>query len=285
MTQKTIATDNLINDNSVKTDRNFDEVADHFAKKVYGGLKGDIRLAVLRRDLHNTLAEKSKELGRPLKVLDIGAGLAQISIELAKLGHTVTINDISENMLAKAKATLTDEEQQTLDIQWLVCPYQQLEEKLESKLQVEKSADKYDVILCHALLEWLAQPQEVIDFSSRWLSGGGLLSLCFYNPASFVYRNLIMGNFNLLNNPNYKADNKKSLTPNNPVEKEVVFSWLAEANYQIISISGMRVFYDYSPLKRGGHNHPEEVLKMEVRYSNQEPFRWMGRYLHVLAIN
>ena len=34
-----------------RADRSFDTIADHFEKKVYGGLKGEIRLAVLRRDI------------------------------------------------------------------------------------------------------------------------------------------------------------------------------------------------------------------------------------------
>jgi len=36
---------------SIKTDRNFDDLAQKFARKVYGELKGDIRLAVIWRDL------------------------------------------------------------------------------------------------------------------------------------------------------------------------------------------------------------------------------------------
>ncbi len=257
--------------NLPKQDRNFNEIADHFAKKVYGGLKGDIRLAVLRHDLLQRITEKSQRLGRPLKILDIGAGLAQISLELAELGHEVTINDISENMLEKSKNSLQNKK---LLVKFIICPYQELSQHL---------TDKYDVILCHALLEWLAEPKDLIMFSKNWLATDGLFSLCFYNPASFIYRNLIMGNFNLLNNANYQADNKKSLTPNNPVCKEEVFLWLEENSFTIENVSGLRVFHDYSPLKRGGHNHPEEVLKMEVRYANQEPFKWLGRYLHVIA--
>ena len=83
-------------------DRNFDPITEHFVKKVYGGLKGDIRLAVLKRDLSAVVSEFSQQLNRPLKILDVGAGLAQLSIELATQGHSVTINDISDNMLTEA---------------------------------------------------------------------------------------------------------------------------------------------------------------------------------------
>ena len=259
-----------------RADRSFDTIADHFEKKVYGGLKGEIRLAVLRRDIVEYSAQMSEALGRPLRILDVGAGLAQIAIELATQGHSVVINDISANMLEKAKAN-AEQIDQALDITWYVCPYQALAEKLT------KEVDKFDLILSHALLEWLAEPAAVMDFFDQYLTDDGALSLCFYNPASFDYRNLIMGNFNLLDNTDYKADNKKSLAPNHPVAKEEVESWLKAHDYQTVRSSGLRVFHDYAPLKRGGHNDPDAVIRMELRYSQLEPYKWLGRYLHILA--
>ena len=265
-----------ITQSDTRTDRSFDAIADHFEKKVYGGLKGDIRLAVLRRDIFDYTKKLSKTLGRPLRILDVGAGLAQIAIELATQGHTLVINDISANMLEKAQANAESVEKD-LDIRWYICPYQALEEKLAS------NTEKFDLIMCHALLEWLAEPAAVMNFFDRHLSANGALSLCFYNPASFDYRNLIMGNFNLLDNSEYKADNEKSLTPNHPVAKEEVESWLRAHEYQTILASGLRVFHDYAPLKRGGHNDPDAVIRMELRYSQLEPYKWLGRYLHILA--
>jgi S-adenosylmethionine-dependent methyltransferase len=212
-----------------------------------------------------------------LRILDVGAGLAQIATELAIQGHTVVINDISANMIDKAKAN-AEQTGKNLDITWYVCPYQALEAKLATN-----SADKFDVILCHALLEWLADPRAVMDFFDKQLATDGILSLCFYNPASFDYRNLIMGNFNLLDKADYQADNNKSLTPNYPVAKQEVESWLQQHEYQIVLESGLRVFHDYAPLKRGGHNDPEAVIRMELRYSQQEPYKWLGRYLHIMA--
>ena len=259
-----------------RADRSFDTIADHFEKKVYGGLKGEIRLAVLRRDIVEYSAQMSEALGRPLRILDVGAGLAQIAIELATQGHSVVINDISANMLEKAKAN-AEQIDQALDITWYVCPSQALAEKLT------KEVDKFDLILSHALLEWLAEPAAVMDFFDQYLTDDGALSLCCYNPASFDYRNLIMGNFNLLDNTDYKADNKKSLTPNHPVAKEEVESWLKAHDYQTVRSSGLRVFHDYAPLKRGGHNDPDAVIRMELRYSQLEPYKWLGRYLHILA--
>ena len=163
------------------------------------------------------------------------------------------------------------------NITWHTCPYQQLDDKLTGK---------YDLILCHAVLEWLAEPKLIMDFFDRWLADSGaekgVLSLCFYNPASFVYRNLVMGNFNLLHNKDFKADNG-SLTPNHPVAKDEVIAWIGDHHYQILHTSGLRVFHDYSPLKRGGHTNPQAVIDMEVAYSGQDPYKWLGRYLHFLV--
>lgn len=255
-------------------DRNFDDISTHFEKKIYGGLKGQIRLAVLRHDIFGWVKSWQQTHNRPLRVLDVGAGLAQISIELAKDGHDVTINDISANMLEIAKQNAGEAAQ---NITWHTCPYQQLDDKLTGK---------YDLILCHALLEWLVEPKLIMDFFDRWLvddvAEKGVLSLCFYNPASFVYRNLVMGNFNLLNNKDFKADNG-SLTPNHPVAKDEVIAWINDHHYQILHTSGLRVFHDYSPLKRGGHTNPQAVIDMEVAYSGQDPYKWLGRYLHFLV--
>ena len=255
-------------------DRNFDDISAHFEKKIYGGLKGEIRLAVLRHDIFGWVKSWQQTHTRPLRVLDVGAGLAQISIELAKDGHDVTINDISANMLEIAKQNAGEAAQ---TITWHTCPYQQLDDKLTGK---------YDLILCHALLEWLVEPKLIMDFFDRWLvddvAEKGVLSLCFYNPASFVYRNLVMGNFNLLHNKDFKADNG-SLTPNHPVAKDEVIAWIGDHHYQILHTSGLRVFHDYSPLKRGGHTNPQAVIDMEVAYSGQDPYKWLGRYLHFLV--
>lgn len=122
-------------------DRNFNDIADHFAKKVYGGLKGQIRLTVLERDLSEHLPD------RPLRVLDVGAGLAQISLNLATR-HDVTISDISDEMLQKAQATACE---LNVSPRFIVAPYQELTHLLKGQ--------KFDLILCHAVLEWLGECQ------------------------------------------------------------------------------------------------------------------------------
>ena len=258
--------------NTFENDRNFDTIADHFAKKVYGGLKGKIRLAVLTQDINSIIQDLAKERQNPLNILDVGAGLAQISLSLAKKHH-VTINDISTNMLAKAQQNAQELVINPSHLSFIHAPYQHLSAQL--------SGQKFDLILCHAVLEWLDNPEQIMDFFDEFLSQTGVLSLCFYNPASLIYRNLIMGNFYQLDTP--KAADNKSLTPNHPVSYEQVQTWLKQHHYTTLSWSGIRVFWDYTPIKRGGLNNEDEVIKMELRHAHTAPFWQMGRYLHVCA--
>lgn len=251
-----------------RIDRNFDDIADHFAQKIYGGLKGQIRLAVLQADLEPVIENLTQKLGRPVRILDIGAGLAQMSLHFARLGHHATITDISDNMLTYAKQSADK-----LDVEFITCPYQEL-------LHHSLPYGQYDVIFCHALLEWLGDPHAIMPIIEHFLGENGVLSLCFYNPASPIYRNLMMGNFNHLDNP--KPADDGSLTPNYPVDIDTVKSWLG--GYRIISQSGVRVFYDYTTHKRGGLANPEAIIAMELKYRQTMPFSLMGRYIHLLAV-
>jgi len=254
-------------------DRNFDELAERFSQRVYGGLKGEIRLAVLWADLEPVLADLMKDRTAPLRILDVGGGLGQLALRLAQQGHWVTVNDLSSVMLAGARerAQKAGLEQA---ITWNCGPYQDLAGTVH---------ETFDLVLCHALLEWLQAPHLLIPALVPLLGPAGVLSLCFYNPASIVYRNLIRGNFNWLENAHTYTADDGSLTPNHPCSIEQVRSWLAQSGFHIKSASGLRVFSDYVVEKRGGHQLPDQVLAMELQFSRQEPYKWLGRYLHIVA--
>ena len=54
-------------------DRNFDDIAEKFARNIYGTTKGKIRQAVVWQDLTRLLAQLPQ---RPLRILDAGGGKA-----------------------------------------------------------------------------------------------------------------------------------------------------------------------------------------------------------------
>lgn len=271
-------------------DRNFDDLADRFEKRVHHSAKGNLRRSIIWRDIEKqftqgTLAGHCKEQ-KKLDIIDIGAGLGYFAIKLADLGHCVTYNDLSVAMMQKAQEFAA---KKNIDnrITWSNQPYQQL---------LEKCSQPVDVILCHALLEWLEQPSHAISLIKKALKPKGLLSLCFYNPAGLIYRNLICGNFRYLetiqtnSNPESTEDkllsitaDDNSLTPTNPSSIEQVKQWLADSGFTIEQFTGIRVFSDYVLEKRGGHQSPDAIMAMEMRYSQLEPYKRIGRYIHIIA--
>src|SRR5690606_4679722 len=132
---------------AVTVDRNFDGLAARFRKNIYGGLKGQIRLAVLARDFTEYLPiAPFGDQSRPLRILDAGGGQGQFSLALAEAGHQVVLCDISADMLAVAAETLADKAWSG-DVQLVHCAIQQLADHIEDC--------QFDLVLCHAVMEWM----------------------------------------------------------------------------------------------------------------------------------
>jgi len=81
-------------------DRNFDDLAERFVKKIYGSDKGEIRLHILWRDLQEGLIA---QLPAQANILDAGGGIGQLSQRLGKLGHPITLCEFSGDMLKLAR--------------------------------------------------------------------------------------------------------------------------------------------------------------------------------------
>jgi S-adenosylmethionine-dependent methyltransferase len=255
--------------NTDANDRNFDDLADKFERKVYGGLKGDIRLAVIWRDLLSLVPQIS--YSSHLRILDIGAGLGQLGVRLAALGHRVDYNDISQKMMTKAKQ-LASHHSVADKMGWYQCAYQELRQQVQGQ---------YDLVLCHALAEWLSNPTALVPELKTFLADNGKLSLTFYNYHGLVYRNLMRGNFRVLEG-GFEPD-ANSLTPRHPLAPDTMLTSIRDAGLQIQQSSGIRVFYDYITSVRGGHADSQSVVDMELKYSQQAPYKWLGRYIHLIA--
>ncbi len=86
-------------------DRNFDDLAQKFSENIYGTAKGLIRQTVVWQDLEQILHTLDATLAEPgalLHVLDAGGGMGQLSQLIAKRGHTITLCDLSGEMLKLA---------------------------------------------------------------------------------------------------------------------------------------------------------------------------------------
>ena len=226
------------------SDRHFDQLATRFAEKIYGGAKGAIRLAVLQADLIESLPD------RPLRVLDIGAGLGHMSLWLAERGHDVTLAEPAAPMLEGARQRFADAGQTANFIQ---APWQALPDIL---------TERYDLVICHAVLEWLDEPFTILPVLHQLTKHEGWLSLAFYNRDALIYRNLLKGHFRKMRK-NTLAGEKQSLTPQEPVDPR---DW--RRNLAPCGESKPRVAFGFFTITCRSSFRPRPILRISSKWSS-----------------
>ena len=201
-------------------DRNFDDIAEKFSRNIYGTTKGQLRQAILWQDLDRVLAEMGPQ---KLRVLDAGGGEGQTAIKMAERGHQVILCDLSAQMIDRAKQA-AEAKGVSDNMQFIHCAAQDVASHLETPV---------DLILFHAVLEWVADPRSVLQTLWSVLRPGGVLSLMFYNAHGLLMHNMVAGNFDYVQ-AGMPKKKKRTLSPDYPRDPAQVYLWLEEAGWQIM---------------------------------------------------
>ncbi|MDX1573528.1 MAG: methyltransferase domain-containing protein [Methylophaga sp.] len=246
-------------------DRNFDDLAERFLDRIYNTEKGRLRLEILQEDL----AELAS--GQQLDVWDAGCGLGQISLRLAQQGHELTLCDISEKLLSQARADFAAAGIQA-DF------YHKAAQQLANKLP------EFDLVINHAVLEWLAEPMAGLEVFAGKVKLGGFLSLMFYNRNAMVYQNVLRGGWRLpaIINDRYIGEGNR-LSPPHPLFPDLVSEWLLNNGFEIVCHSGIRVFSDYLSASARAETDGNDLYQLEKQYCRLPTYRNLGRYVHLLA--
>lgn len=251
------------------TDTSFAGITDKFARNIYATSKGRLRLAVLARDLAPLL---DKAAAKPMRVLDIGAGLGQVNVWFAERGCQVTHTDIAAEMVQGAQ-TVHAEAGLAENYRYICAELQELPKQL--------AGETFDLVICHAVLEWLHDPAAAIAVLKQFMAPGAVLSLMFYNRDAKLFANTIYGNFDYVQSQ-LQVKKRVRLSPQQPIAPADVTQWLADNQLQVVEKTGVRCFHDYlrEPKK---HQDAAELLELELKYSRQAPFQALGRYQHWLV--
>lgn len=244
-------------------DKNFDPLADRLAAKIYGGLKGRLRLAVLRRDF--------AEFAPPgtFDVLDVGGGEGRMAEWFLERGHRVQLADISPAMVERAAARLER-----------FGHFYRGEVAGLSELAARGAQAQW--VNAHALLEWLADPAEGLRQLQGLVTSGGYLSLLIYNRAGWALKNLLRGNFAALEREG-PVGQAGGLTPLHPQDLLRIIQTLQGAGFDLLCTSGIRVFSDYDHARDLQRRSEDQIFAQELALSRAEPFWRIARYVHVLA--
>lgn len=243
-------------------DQVFSGRAERFKDKIYGSSKGELRLALVWRDMQEQLPLQQAGL----HCWDAGGGLGQISARLAALGHQVCLSEPASDMLELARADLPESVQ---------CR----QETLQTHLPPENG---YDLVVCHAVLEWLSQPQAALEHLAAAMTPDGHLSLLFYNVHAIALANLVKGNL-------YKVQSEKfagepgSFTPPSPQDPLNVVQQLEALGLQVLGRRSMRFALDLMPRAVRAQRSLDDVMAVEWQYGAREPYWQLGRYVHLVC--
>ncbi len=242
----------------------FNQLSSHFQNKIYSSFKGKLRLAILERDfdLFNLTNQASQ-------TLDIGAGQGQFSHFLASQQHQLTLLESSENMLDLAKERFAAD---SLQATFIHDELQNIPSLLDQK---------YDLVLAHAVIEWLENPSDIIPILKHVTHNDSTISLLFYNVNGLIYHNLIRGNYRYIEKNNFRGE-QGGLTPISPVNPAELEKTLNEQGFTIIHKSGIRTYYDYMTKENKQKISEEDHIAMELNCSIKPDFIPNARYLHWL---
>lgn len=244
----------------MSTDQVFDGLADKFANNIYGTTKGKLRHLLLCEALAPWLPASSSH------VLEVGGGTGEMALYLAQRGHQVTLSDASEDVLSLAREQLDGLSAITI---------------LHARLQDIANVADYQLVVCHAVLEWLDKPLDAIASLGRDMKPGALLSLSFFNRDALLFGNALYGNFDYIEQ-GMKVKKKVRLNPHNPLSVQPVIDACERAGFRIKAKTGIRCFHDYLKDREMQQSHFEQLLAAERKYNQTHPYLWLGKYFHMV---
>jgi len=247
--------------------------ADRYAsylKTAAGRLRSELAWENLRRVLPSNASRR--------RALDMGSGPGLTSQQLAQTGCEVTALDISAEMLGLARRQ-AEAPGLAARISFVHADARQLQELF--------TAESFDVVVCHNLLEYLEDPFKTIQDMAHLLRKGGVLSILVRNRAGEVLRAAVKSGDWSLASANLSAPTVVDTLFGEPVRvfaPAEVRNLLARAGLEIIAESGVRVFFDYLGCEDPSEEAYRQIFELEMKLGAQPEFAAIARYLQVIAV-
>jgi 2-polyprenyl-3-methyl-5-hydroxy-6-metoxy-1,4-benzoquinol methylase len=226
----------------------------------------------------NALREVLDDLPRPASVVDIGGGTGGFAVRVAELGHRVVVVDPSPDALA----TLSRRADES-GVADLVTGRQGDLDDLPGLLADGAPAD---VVLCHGVLEILADPAAALAALAGVLRPGGTLSLLVNQRHAAVVARAMAGHFvtarSLLDGTAGPEGTEGA--PHRFTADEVAAT-LDAAGFDTRSMHAVRVFVDLVPsslvdLEPGA---AQALVELEQAVSTRPEYLALATQIHTLA--
>ena len=231
--------------------------------------RGATRTAVLWEALQPALA--GGDAGGGLDVLDVGGGTGGLAVRIAEQGHRVTVVDPSPDALAALGRRARELGVEVAGVQGDL-----------SSLGEVVGAGSVDVVLCHGVLEVVADPAAALGVLREVLRPGGRLSLLVAQRHAAVLARAMAGHFGQAAAVLRGEDTARS---GHRFTAEEVHGLLADAGLAVQATHAVRVFADLVPgslldLEPGA---TAALLELERAVAERPEYLPLATQVHVLA--
>jgi S-adenosylmethionine-dependent methyltransferase len=212
-----------------------------------------------------------------LQILDAGGGNGVEAFSLASNGHSVTLVDYSAEMIKEAKNKKSTNKGKIDFIQGELASIQEI--------FPEK---KFDLILCHNVLQYIENVEEILLALSKVIRGKGYLSVICVNKYSEPLRRAIQEE-NVVTA--YAALYEKTIeskvfyAPMKAISAKELYEPITNAGLNIVGEYGIRCVTDYisnNEIKK----EPSFFLnlqKLEMALSDKYPYYLLARSFQIIA--
>ncbi|MFF0743306.1 class I SAM-dependent methyltransferase [Streptomyces sp. NPDC004111] len=219
-------------------------------------------------------------VGQRLRVLDVGMGQGTQALRLARAGHRVTGLEADPDMLATARDALRGEPEGIRERVRLI-------EGNGYDTGVHFLPGSFDVVLCHGVLMYVAEPDAMVAGLGRMLAPGGLLSLLVRNADALAMRPGLAGDWaGALAALDTDAYTNRLGLAVRADRLEALEATLAGIAAPLRAWYGVRIFTDNVPNDAPALSEEElaEVLALEDRAGRTDPYRRVAALLHLCGV-
>jgi len=245
--------------------RKYDLLAEGYDETIHSELSAQIRNQIIFSTLDAFINR------RPSKILDAGGGTGFYSIPLALKGHEITVLDISEKMLQKAR-----ENARTHGVSEKVKTIQGSMDSLEFP-------DSYfGVILCHLAFGY-AKPSQTLSEFYRVLKDGGFLSLTVANRYFYSIKESLKGDLlkaeEILETDHF-FEAPHGIPKIETFTKSEIVNLCSDANFEVLRVKGIKVVTDYlSEIPRD----TKMLKRLEEKMSDIEDLSSLARHIYLIC--
>jgi S-adenosylmethionine-dependent methyltransferase len=238
-----------------------------------GKLRDVVRQELVARQLDEHLP------GPPRRILDVGCGQGTQALRLARRGYQVTGLDASPGLLGQLQEALAAEAEEVRRRLHLV---RGSAEQLSGCFQ----PGSFDVVLCHGVLMYLADPEPVVAAIARVVTAGGVVSLLVRNGDALAMRPGLLGDWAVAQQA-FEASwyaNRIGLTARADRFEELA-AVLAGHGLPVRARYGVRVFTDVVADEAAVPEGEElaVLLACEERAGRTDPYRRVAALTHLVA--